>query len=1011
MRSSPDPPRGNGLGARLAAALLLARFALFPAVAMEPNVPFDDLPLPTRLLMHDAPGLIAHTERGRVCALYGRPIIGGATALQAEIAFWANYADAFGVADPELDVLSAHAIAGGRFTVFHYAQRMGDLMVEGATARLLVLNGDRPKVVYVSARLADSPAWGFPDPALNGGDALSAVCALPEYAHLVGWSDPELVAWPGHVEAGEFGRAPPIQAWKLTAEYPADDPELYERKTFFVDAATGGLLAVRDEVHHADVTGTVEGYATPITTCGDPPGPCARPDLADNPPALRPLSNILVQVTGGNSAYTDPNGHFLIPHVGTDPVTVTTTVADGRWVTVDNHQGGELALSQQVTPGVPATFTINPPPHSANSPDTAQVNAFAYVNEIHDFFTSRVPGWTGLDYPLLATVNIDDTCNAFFTGSGLQFLAAGGGCTNTAYSSIVAHEYGHFVVHQLGLVQRSFGEGFGDTCSLLAYDDPIVGREMQPAEPNDLASLPRDYSQDASAYPCNDPSVYRCGRVLAGLWRDIREELSVDHGGPYADPQALSVAQQLFADWSQVTLGGATRVVGTSVYYQAAHALSVHEILTVDDDNADLSDGTPHCVDICEAAANHGLACAGCTPPAPPGTDYLVSFQPPLVTYTSPYPGGDPRNGVDPFGIAVADLNNDGLKDVVLACEGSDNVLVFLGQSSSPTSYAFQAPVAYAVGDRPAKVELRHMSLNSQAPDGYHDIIVTLQGDNGVRILLNNGDGTFDPNDPDKSRFEAVTDANGDPVLNPVGLRVYDWHLNARKDIAVAGYQPGADGKPRVTLGVLWGETDGTFTKWGLRLGHKGKGHDLARWQDVVELPGPPPLIKLVERLAITNGDPNAPDPKLAVFKYQPQQSCTLSQLVPLDIFGVSESYAVTAARFNDDTLVDLAACDTVSSHWFEQLVDTTFEDRGFKFTRSIPRGMDAGKLTKLDSNPPTLDSRVDIAVAVDGYTVTGSRFSRMSGLARPCSRTFTRSRSLPISTTFRRPDRSSSST
>jgi hypothetical protein len=115
---------------------------------------------------------------------------------------------------------------------------------------------------------------------------------------------------------GEGQWITPVRAWKFTGEVP--DLNHREMWTFFVDAATGSLVHVRNEVLNEDVTGTIKGMATPGFL----------PDEASNPPVATPLPLMRVSIVGNNSAYSDAAGAFSIPVPGPDPVQLTANVGN-----------------------------------------------------------------------------------------------------------------------------------------------------------------------------------------------------------------------------------------------------------------------------------------------------------------------------------------------------------------------------------------------------------------------------------------------------------------------------------------------------------------------------------------------------------------------------------------------------------------------------------------------------------------------------------------------------------
>ncbi len=43
-------------------------------------------------------------------------------------------------------------------------------------------------------------------------------------------------------------------------------------------------------------------------------------------------------------------------------------------------------------------------------------------------------------------INLSDSCNAFYDYTSINFFSSGSGCPNTAFSDVVAHEYGHHMI-------------------------------------------------------------------------------------------------------------------------------------------------------------------------------------------------------------------------------------------------------------------------------------------------------------------------------------------------------------------------------------------------------------------------------------------------------------------------------------------------------------------------------------------------------------------------------------
>ena len=382
----------------------------------------------TKKLTEQYPGLAVHAEASGVAVLYGRPMTAAPTPPETAERWLAIHRGALGVPQLDLRLRRANNMHFGRFTVFAYRQFIDGLPVEDSQTHLLVLNGRPDRVIYVGARLAQRPAAGFRADAIEGDAAVSSVRRRPAYARLTQWSDPERVIY---ADWGRDRQAPAARTWKFTGT--GSEADEYEAYTFFVDAADGMLIHVRNEVYHTGVSGHVGGCASPGVL----------PDVGYNPAVGMSLQSIRVGVVDGDNTYTDENGDYFIATSNGSPVTVETDLT-GRSVNVSTFQGSELYLEQTVTPPGPADYLFNQTPVEFS---TAQVNGFVQTTAVHDFYKDRQPDFTGIDMPIMCIVNRAGACNAVFTGYSIQFYNACNGCANTAYGSVIHHEYGHFIVN------------------------------------------------------------------------------------------------------------------------------------------------------------------------------------------------------------------------------------------------------------------------------------------------------------------------------------------------------------------------------------------------------------------------------------------------------------------------------------------------------------------------------------------------------------------------------------
>jgi hypothetical protein len=540
-------------------------------------------------LMGRYPGLRVSESNGRPLYFYGKPMTTAGDSRLAADTWLSNHGSAFGAGDLSLRYEWENDLTGGRLTVLTYSQQMDGLPVEFGMVKIVVLNGDQGHtVVSAGAKLAPRPEGGFEHAAVTSEQAVATVRAVKAYRTLPLWSDPELVVYFGEGDFAEW--ITPVRAWKFVGEQP--DGAFSRKFTFFVDAATGNLVHARNEILNIDVTGRVMANATPS------PFGNAAADHAGNPPQLRGVPNIRVRINGSNatSAFTDADGNFTIPWSGTAPVTLDCSVGDGQWArTVDAVTPVQTATTS-ATPGTPATLTLNTAPDQFT---TAQVNAFIHQTSTHNFIKAYAPNWgpgsptgeSSIDVQFPANVQVSGTCNAFYNGTSTNFYNVGGGCNNTAFSSVVAHEYGHHIVNRLGLAQNAFGEGFGDCVSILQYDDFVVGRYFRTT-----GGAVRTPDTTNRQYPCSGCAVHTGGEVLGGVMCEIRR----NYGTKYGSGPGLERARQDFLDWARITLGGE----GTS---DSAHPATLAQWLTINDDDGDLDNGTPDQCELLNAFGQHGI--------------------------------------------------------------------------------------------------------------------------------------------------------------------------------------------------------------------------------------------------------------------------------------------------------------------------------------------------------------------------------------------------------------------
>ena len=531
-----------------------------------------------RRLQESHPGVRLLVAGTQVTRLYGAPFGRGGTPSQAAESFLADHLDVLRVERADLVAAGRQPVMSGKFTAIYYRQTYKGVPVEDTNLTLLVRN-DGNELVLAVADLVEIVEEIAVRPEVTAEQAVANVDAVLQPVPMT-YSRPELVVYRGAER--------PTLAWKFVADNGLlADPVI---RIYYVDALTGREVAWKSGIYYVDVSGNVRGMATPGTA----------PDQTGNGPALRALEDLRVTITNtGASAFTDPNGDYTVPNSGSGAVNVRAEVL-GRFVDVNNQAGADLSVTQSVVPPGPGNFILNQAPTQLN---TSQINALVHTDIVHDFVVDLdpnypvIPGWR-----IPANVNIASTCNAFYDGSSINFYRAGGGCPNTAYSSVIYHEYGHGIVDKgHPAATGDYHEGMADATSALLLDDPCLGLDFSGLGTGCLRN-----AVNVVQYPCTG-EAHSCGRVISGAFWDTKVAFQRDFG-----PQEIEVIREL---WLASILLRPTRIdPGITV-----------DVLTLDDDDNNINNGTPHYFQIAEGFGNHNLDA------------------PPLASLSFSYPNGIPR--------------------------------------------------------------------------------------------------------------------------------------------------------------------------------------------------------------------------------------------------------------------------------------------------------------------------------------------------------------------------------
>lgn len=162
-----------------------------------------------------------------------------------------------------------------------------------------------------------------------------------------------------------------------------------------------------------------------------------------------------------------------------------------------------------------------------------------------------------------------------------------------------------------------------------------------------------------------------------------------------------------------------------------------------------------------------------------------LSFRPPVHF----------RVGTAPIHIAIADVNKDGIPDIVVANNGSNTLTVFIGTGRGSFKEAKGSP--YPAGQSPNDIGL--VDFNG---DGILDVAMPNHSVKFVTVLLGDGKGAFS--------FAPGSPFGVTSTPHPHGIAVADFNRDGKLDIAVDSW-----GENKVL--VMFGNGDGSFVTPGVK--------------------------------------------------------------------------------------------------------------------------------------------------------------------------------------------------
>jgi hypothetical protein len=516
-----------------------------------------------------APGSIASAD---VAAAFARAMLAAHIALLAPGASPADF------------VLVSNTLAGGQRSV-GFAQHHGGRPVVGGQLsfrfkhdRLFVIGSEAlPDITLPAARRARI-----------AGGALGSLAATSLRRELVLPDAP--VTTPGDEVVLPLVGDDAVLGYRIAVPIMVDGGA-EGRYLAYSDPATGETLAVRQMNLFENGTVLYHGVDRyPGRPRIDRPAPYAHVTLNGAPQTTSPTG----QVSWG----------------GSGSQTVATSVVGDLVAIVNKAASGVLATAKlPLTDGGQVVWDA-----SADAEADAQVQTYVNINTAKEFARSLDPNMRKLGEQITANVNIEKDCNAFFDGMTVNFFRASKTCQNTGLiQDVVFHEYGHAVheaeiIMDVGEFDSAMSEGAADFFAAQITGDPKMGRGFFYTD-KPLRDLDPETSENR--WPQDIGEIHKTGIIFAGTFWDLRKALIAELG----EAEGIAVTQKLFLE----ALRRSTSI-----------PTSLIEVLAADDDDGDLTNGTPHECTIRNAYARHGLRTATGTVTAP---DHLEQPTPQVAVH------------------------------------------------------------------------------------------------------------------------------------------------------------------------------------------------------------------------------------------------------------------------------------------------------------------------------------------------------------------------------------------
>ncbi len=384
-----------------------------------------------------------------------------------------------------------------------------------------------------------------------------------------------------------------------------------------IDAHSGAVLAFYDDNKYAQVKGGVY----PESDDQICPSGCEQPNFP------MPFANLNV---GGTPQTANTAGYFDCSPGG---ATATTTL-NAPYVYVHDNCGSisesvlcDEDLDMRTSGGADCTVPAGSSPGNTH----ASRSTFYHINRAKEIARGYLPSTSWLSAKLTDNVNISSTCNAYWNGT-VNFYRSGGGCNNTGeIAGVVLHEWGHGFDQNDGGGYDNPSEAYADTSEFLYDHTSCIGRgffqthdctgygnacldctgirdqdwdKREDHVPSTAAGFIMNNCGGGSG-PCGKEE--HCEGYLGGetIWDLGARDL------PAAGYDQATAWQILDRIWYKSRAGSSGKAYNcTPPNSDGCGSYTwFTKLRTIDDDDGNLNNGTPHAAAIFNAFKRHNIAC------------------------------------------------------------------------------------------------------------------------------------------------------------------------------------------------------------------------------------------------------------------------------------------------------------------------------------------------------------------------------------------------------------------